>query len=253
MDWPSDPQIWAGLLTLTALEIVLGIDNLVFIAVLAGRVRVERQALARRLGLVLALGTRLALLGGISWIASLTQPLLVVAAHAFSWRDLIMIAGGLFLLYKGTVEIHTRIEGDAYLSADTSGRAAFLGIVLQIALLDIVFSLDSVITAVGMVSHLPVMIAAVVIAIGVMLLAADATAAFVERHPTVKMLVFSFLLLIGTTLIADGFGMHVPKGYIYAAIGFSAGVEALNQIAGRRKRLRTGPARSGTGAPQGSR
>jgi len=237
MDWLSDPQIWAGLLTLTALEIVLGIDNLVFIAVLVARVRPAHQALARRLGLGLALGTRLALLGTISWIAHLTAPVLTLAGHGFSWRDLILISGGLFLVYKGTTEIHTRVEGETH-AVGTPPPAALFSIVLQIALLDIVFSLDSVITAVGMVSHLPVMVAAVVIAMGVMLLASGPTAAFVERHPTVKMLVFSFLLLIGMTLLADGFGMHVPKGYIYAAIGFSAGVEALNQIAGRRQRMR---------------
>lgn len=251
MDWLSDPQIWAGLLTLTALEIVLGIDNLVFIAVLVGRVKGERQALARKLGLALALVTRLMLLGGITWFAKLTEPVLVIAAHTLSWRDVIMIGGGLFLLYKGTSEIHTRLEGDGYATTEAPGRTSLAGAILQIALLDVVFSLDSVITAVGMVSHLPIMIAAVVIAVAVMFLAASATTAFVERHPTVKMLVFSFLLLIGMTLIADGFGMHVPKGYIYAAISFSAGVEILNQLASRRQRARV--ARShGAGAPQGT-
>ncbi len=243
MDWLTDPQIWAGLLTLTALEIVLGIDNLVFIAVLVARVRPEHQALARRLGLGLALGTRLALLGAISWLARLTAPVLTVAGQDFSWRDLILIAGGLFLVYKGTTEIHTRVEGETH-SVGTTARAALIGVVAQIAVLDVVFSLDSVITAVGMVNELPVMIAAVVIAIGVMLVASGPTTVFVERHPTVKMLVFSFLLLIGMTLVADGFGMHVPRGYIYAAIGFSAMVEALNQLAGRRQRTRSADAPS---------
>jgi predicted tellurium resistance membrane protein TerC len=252
MDWLSDPQIWAGLLALTALEIVLGIDNLVVIAVLVGRVKVERQALARKLGLTVALGTRLALLGGITWFAKLTEPVLAIAARAFSWRDLIMICGGLFLLYKGTSEIHTRLEGDGYATGQAPGRTGLAGVILQIALLDLVFSLDSVITAVGMVSHLPIMIAAVVIAVAVMVLAASATTAFIERHPTVKMLVFSFLLLIGMTLIADGFGMHVPKGYIYAAIGFSAGVETLNQFVSRRQRARVARA-PGTTAPQATR
>jgi predicted tellurium resistance membrane protein TerC len=238
MNWVIDPQIWAGLLTLTALEIVLGIDNLVFIAVIVARVRAEHQALARKLGLALALGTRLALLGGITWIAGLTKPLIAIAGLAFSWRDLIMITGGLFLLYKGTIEIHKRMEGDSHSVSEAKSHQGLPGVILQIALLDIVFSLDSVITAVGMVSHLPTMIAAVVIAIGVMLLAAGATTAFVERHPTVKMLAFSFLLLIGMTLVADGFGIHVPKGYIYAAVGFSAAVEALNQLASRRRRTR---------------
>ena len=203
------------------------------------------------MGLALALGTRLTLLGGITWIAKLTEPVLVIAAHALSWRDLIMIGGGLFL-YKGTSEIHTRLEGDGYATTEAPGRTSLAGAILQIAWLDVVFSLDSVITAVGMVSHLPIMIAAVVIAVAVMVLAASATTAFVERHPTVKMLVFSFLLLIGMTLIADGFGMHVPKGYIYAAISFSAGVEMLNQFARRRQRARV--ARShGADAPQGTR
>lgn len=238
MDWLIDPQLWAGLLTLTALEIVLGIDNLVFIAVLVARVRPRHQALARRLGLGLALGTRLLLLAGISWIAQLTAPVFTVAGRGFSWRDLILIGGGLFLVWKGTAEIHDRVEGESHAPGAAAPHAGLYGIVLQIAVLDIVFSLDSVITAVGMVSQLPVMIAAVVIAMGVMLLASGPTTDFVERHPTVKMLVFSFLLLIGMTLLADGFGMHVPKGYIYAAIGFSAGVEFLNQLAGRRQRMR---------------
>jgi len=237
MDWLADPQIWAGLLTLTALEIVLGIDNLLFLAVIAARVRAEHQPLARKLGLGLALGTRLALLAGISWIAHLTQPVIAIAGHDFSWRDLILIGGGLFLVYKGTTEIHARVEGDHSVAEAPVVPAPLPGIVLQIALLDVVFSLDSVITAVGMVSHLPVMIAAVAIAMAVMLLAAGPTSDFVERHPTVKMLVFSFLLMIGMMLVADGFGVHVPKGYIYAAIGFSAGVEALNQIASRRQRM----------------
>ncbi|MDR3516613.1 MAG: TerC family protein [Azospirillaceae bacterium] len=235
MDWFADPQAWVGLLTLTALEIVLGIDNLLFLAVLAARVPAEHRALVRKLGLGLALGTRVALLAGISWIARLTQPVFSVAAHDFSWRDLILIGGGLFLVYKGTMEIHARVEGEHSVTGTPAVPAALPGIVLQIALLDTVFSLDSVITAVGMVSHLPVMIASVVIAMAVMLLASGPTADFVERHPTVKMLVFSFLLMIGMMLVADGFGMHVPKGYLYAAIGFSAGVEALNQIASRRR------------------
>ena len=173
MDWLSDPQIWAGLLTLTALEIVLGIDNLVFIAVLVGRVKGERQALARKLGLALALVTRLMLLGGITWFAKLTEPVLVIAAHTLSWRDVIMIGGGLFLLYKGTSEIHTRLEGDGYATTEAPGRTGLAGAILQIAWLDVVFSLDSVITAVGMVSHLPIMIAAVVIAVAVMVLGGE--------------------------------------------------------------------------------
>ncbi len=238
MEWLIDPQLWAGLLTLIALEVVLGIDNLVFIAVLVARVRPEQQALARKLGLSLALATRLVLLAGISWITRLTVSVVTFAGHSFSWRDLILIAGGLFLVFKGTTEIHRRVEGDSQAPDSTATHAELLGIVLQIAVLDIVFSLDSVITAVGMVTQLPVMIAGVVVAVAVMALASGPTTAFVERHPTVKMLVFSFLLLIGMTLLADGFGMHVPKGYIYAAIGFSTGVELLNQVAARRRRLR---------------
>lgn len=243
MDWLTDPKIWAGLPTLTALEIVLGIDNLLFLSVLVARVRAEQRPLARRLGLALALGARLALLAGISWIARLTQPVLTIADHGFSWRDAILIAGGLFLVYKGTTEIHARVEGESPPAEGSAGSGIALpGAVVQIALLDIVFSLDSVITAVGMVGQLPVMIAAVVIAMAVMVVASGPTAEFVERHPTVKMLVFSFLLMIGMTLVADGFGVYIPRGYIYAAIGFSAGVEMLNQMASRRQQTRRAPA-----------
>ncbi len=236
MDWLSDPQIWASLLTLTALEIVLGIDNLIFLSILAARLPPERQPIARQIGLVLALGLRLGLLAALTWIMRLTEPVVGVAGWAFSWRDLILIGGGLFLVYKGTGEIHARIEGAGEHAGAQAGRASLVGSVAQIALLDIVFSLDSVITAVGMANRLPVMMAAVVIAVGVMMVAAASVSGFVNRHPTVKMLALSFLLLIGMTLIADGFGAHVPKGYIYAAIGFSMLVELLNQLAGRNRR-----------------
>lgn len=236
MDWVSDPQHWISLLTLTALEIVLGIDNLIFLSILAGRLPPAQQPRARQVGLLLALGIRLALLTAISWLMGLTAPLFAVADHAFSWRDLILIGGGLFLVYKGTQEIHARIEGDGTHDEAVAKTAGFASTIVQIALLDVVFSLDSVITAVGMASELPIMIAAVMISIGVMLLAAAPVAGFVNRHPTVKMLALSFLLLIGMTLIADGFGAHVPKGYIYAAIGFSALVEMFNQLAGRRRK-----------------
>jgi predicted tellurium resistance membrane protein TerC len=249
MDWLADPKIWAGLPTLTALEIVLGIDNLLFLSVLVGRVRAEHRPLARKLGLALALGARLALLAGISWIAHLTQPVLTIAEHGYSWRDAILIAGGLFLVYKGTTEIHARVEGESLAAEGSAGSSRLPGIVLQIAVLDVVFSLDSVITAVGMVSQLPVMIAAVVIAMAVMLVASGPVAEFVERHPTVKMLVFSFLLMIGMTLVADGFGMYIPRGYIYAAIGFSAGVEMLNQMASRRQHARRNIAPSDDALP----
>jgi len=238
MDWLADPQVWASLLTLTLLEVVLGIDNLVFLSLLAARLPPARQARARQVGLMIALGTRLVLLAAISWIIRLTAPVFAIAGQDFSWRDLILIGGGLFLLYKGTQEIHARIEGEGeHDAAGPARHASFGATILQIGLLDIVFSLDSVITAVGMANQLPIMIAAVVIAMGVMLVASGPVSAFVNRHPTVKMLALSFLLLIGMVLIADGFGAHVPKGYIYAAIGFSLLVEMLNQLVGRRRRV----------------
>ena len=237
MDWLSDPQIWASLLTLTALEIVLGIDNIVFIAILAGRLPEERRAQARRVGLALALITRLALLASIAWIIGLTDPLFELRGHPVSWRDIILIAGGLFLIYKGTREIHERLEGEEPHEAATKAAASFGSVVAQIMVLDIVFSLDSVITAVGMANELWVMATAVVIAVVIMLAASGPLSAFVDRHPTVKMLALSFLLLIGMALVADGAGFHLPKGYIYAAIAFSVAVEALNQLAARRRKL----------------
>ena len=239
MEWLSDPQIWAGLLTLTALEIVLGIDNLVFITILAGRLPAERQNRARQVGLALALVTRLALLGSIAWIIGLTQPIFELFGHAVSWRDVILIGGGFFLLYKGTREIHRRLEGDTPREDAARDGTSFGTVIVQIVLLDIVFSLDSVITAVGMANEFWVMAVAVVIAVFIMLAASGPLSDFVNRHPTVKMLALSFLLLIGMTLVADGAGLHVPKGYIYAAIGFSVGVEALNQLAARRRRRHT--------------
>jgi predicted tellurium resistance membrane protein TerC len=235
MESLNDPQIWASLVTLTALEIVLGVDNLVFIAIVAGRLPPERQNRARQVGLALALITRLALLASIVWIISLTRPLFDLFGQPVSWRDIVLIAGGLFLLYKGTREIHRRLEGDER-EAAAGGRASFAGVVAQIMLLDIVFSLDSVITAVGMANELWVMATAIIIAVAIMLVASKPLAEFVERHPTVKMLALSFLLLIGMTLIAEGAGFDVPKGYIYAAIGFSVAVETLNQFATRRGR-----------------
>src|SRR4051794_27316726 len=238
MEWLADPNIWASLVTLTALEIVLGIDNLVFIAILVGRLPEDRRDSARRLGLALAVLSRLALLASIAWIIGLTAPVFELFDHAFSWRDIILIAGGLFLLYKGTREIHERLEGenDGEHASVAQAPASFGGVLAQIMVLDIVFSLDSVITAVGMANELWVMATAVILAVLIMLAASGPLARFVDRHPTIKMLALSFLLLIGTTLVADGIGFHVPKGYIYAAIGFSVGVEALNQIAARRRR-----------------
>jgi predicted tellurium resistance membrane protein TerC len=239
MEWLFDLEIWASLLTLTALEIVLGIDNLVFIAILAARLPAEQQNRARQIGLALALLTRLALLASIAWIIGLTRPLFELFGHPVSWRDIVLVAGGLFLLYKGTREIHHTLEAEEPAGEEPERRrTSFVGVVMQIMLLDIVFSLDSVITAVGMANTLWVMATAIIIAVAIMLAASGPLAEFVQRHPTVKMLALSFLMLIGMTLIADGAGLHVPKGYIYAAIGFSVGVEALNQLAARRRRSR---------------
>ncbi len=234
MEWLTDPQIWLGLLTLTTLEIVLGIDNLVFIAVLVEKLPPDQRTRARRIGIAFALITRLALLSVIAWIVGLTAPLFTLFDHPVSWRDLILIGGGLFLLYKATREIHESLEG-AEGEASAKVHAGFAAAVTQIAILDIIFSLDSVITAVGMADHLWVMATAIVIAVIIMLVASGPVSSFVQRHPTVKMLALAFLLLIGTTLIADGFGVHVPKGYIYAAMGFSVLVEGLNLLAKRRR------------------
>jgi predicted tellurium resistance membrane protein TerC len=234
----ADPQLWASLLTLTVMEIVLGVDNLVLLAVMADRLPEGRRGAARRIGLLAALGTRLALLFSITWIMRLTTPVIELLWHSFSWRDLILITGGLFLVYKGTREIHHKIEGEEQTETSPARHAGFVATIVQIALLDVVFSLDSVITAVGMANRLAIMVAAVVIAVGIMMLASGPVAGFINRHPTVKMLALSFLLLIGMTLIGDGFGAHIPKGYIYAAMGFSALVEALNQAAARRRRGR---------------
>jgi predicted tellurium resistance membrane protein TerC len=227
MGWITSPEAWVGLLTLTVLEIVLGIDNIIFISILAGKLPAERQGRARRVGLLGAMLTRIALLAALAWIVRLTAPLFTVFGHGVSGRDLILLAGGLFLLAKSTREIHDGLEGDAG-RANPKVRATFASVVGQIMVLDIVFSLDSVITAVGMARHLPVMITAVVLAVGVMLFAAGPISDFVHRHPTIKMLALSFLLLIGVSLIADGLGQHIGKGYIYFAMGFSVLVEMLN-------------------------
>jgi len=227
MSWITSPEAWVGLLTLTVLEIVLGIDNIIFISILAGKLPAERQGRARRVGLLGAMLTRIALLAALAWIVRLTAPLFTVFGHGVSGRDLILLAGGLFLLAKSTREIHDGLEGDAG-RANPKVRATFASVVGQIMVLDIVFSLDSVITAVGMARHLPVMITAVVLAVGVMLFAAGPISDFVHRHPTIKMLALSFLLLIGVSLIADGLGQHIGKGYIYFAMGFSVLVEMLN-------------------------
>ncbi|WP_130099831.1 TerC family protein [Siccibacter turicensis] len=231
MEWIADPSIWAGLVTLVVIELVLGIDNLVFIAILAEKLPRELRDRARVTGLILAMLMRLVLLASISWLVTLTTPLFTVKGLSFSARDLIMLLGGLFLLFKATVELNERLEGkDSHNPTQRSG-AKFWAVVAQIVVLDAVFSLDSVITAVGMVDHLPVMMAAVVIAISVMLLASKALTRFVNNHPTIVILCLSFLLMIGFSLVADGFGFHIPKGYLYAAIGFSVMIEALNQLA----------------------
>lgn len=239
MEWLSDPQLWISLLTLAALEIVLGIDNLVFLTILSDRLPEPQRPLARKLGLAFALITRLALLASLSWIVGLVDPVFTVWGHAVSWRDIILIGGGLFLLTKATHEIHGSLEGeeeDGHGGAVKAAAAGFAATIIQIGILDIVFSLDSVITAVGMVDQLEVMAAAVIIAVIVMLVAAGPLSAFVSAHPTVKMLALSFLLLVGMALIADGLGFHIPKGYLYFAMGFSVLVEALNLIARKRRK-----------------
>ncbi|HEV8177758.1 MAG TPA: TerC family protein [Gemmatimonadales bacterium] len=227
MDWITSPEAWIALLTLTVLEIVLGIDNVVFISILAGKLPADQQAKARRLGLGLAMFMRIALLFSITLIIKLTAPLFTVLGEEISGRDLVLIVGGLFLLTKSTREIHERLEGE---DSETSvkARPSLISTLIQIMFLDIVFSLDSVITAVGMAEDLGVMIAAVVIAVGFMMVFASPVSAYVDRHPTVKMLALSFLLLIGLALIADGLNQHIPKGYIYFAMAFSVGVEILN-------------------------
>ena len=231
MEFLMDPSIWIGLLTLVVLEIVLGIDNLVFIAILADKLPPKQRDKARLIGLTLALFMRLGLLSVISWMVTLTKPLFSIADFSFSGRDLIMLLGGIFLLFKATTELHERLENRQHDAGHGKGYASFWVVVLQIVVLDAVFSLDAVITAVGMVNHLPVMMAAVVIAMMVMLLASKPLTRFVNQHPTVVVLCLSFLLMIGLSLVAEGFGFHIPKGYLYAAIGFSITIEFFNQVA----------------------
>jgi predicted tellurium resistance membrane protein TerC len=230
------PEIWIAFLTLTALELVLGIDNIIFISILVDRLPRDRQETARRLGLFLAMFMRIGLLLVLSWIVGLTEPLLRVMDVAISGRDLILIAGGLFLIWKSTREVHQLLEGEEG-EASHQVAASFAAVIAQIMLIDLVFSLDSIITAVGMVSQVAVMIAAVVASVGLMMLFAAAIGRFVSDHPTIKMLALSFLVVVGVVLIADGFGHHVPKGYIYFAMAFSVGVEMLN-IRMRKKRVK---------------
>ena len=226
-DWLADPSAWVALGTLTVLEIVLGVDNIIFISILAGKLPADQQAKARRLGLLLAMITRILLLFSIAWIIRLTAPWFTVFGHAFSGRDLILLVGGLFLIAKATHEIHDKLEGE---EGHGSARvaASFMSVIIQIMLLDIVFSLDSVITAVGMADDLGVMVTAVIIAVGVMMLSAGAISGFVDRHPTVKILALSFLILIGVSLTAESFHQEIPKGYIYFAMAFSVFVEMIN-------------------------
>lgn len=227
MDWITNPESWIALLTLTSLEVVLGIDNIIFISILAGKLPADQQNTARQVGLALAMFVRIALLFSLSWVIGLTEPLFTMMERGISGRDLILLGGGLFLLGKATYEIHERLEGEEG-HASAKVTASFTSVIIQILLLDIVFSLDSVITAVGMVDELPIMIAAVIIAVAIMLLSARSVSEFVERHPTVKMLALSFLLLIGFSLVVEGLHQHIPKGYIYFAMGFSVFVEMLN-------------------------
>jgi predicted tellurium resistance membrane protein TerC len=227
MDWLSDPQAWIGFLTLTVLEIVLGIDNIIFISILCGKLPPEQQAKARRIGLSLALIMRILLLLSISWVIRMRRPLVSAVGYDISGRDLVLLVGGLFLLGKSTMEIHDKLEG-AEGHASAKGGPSFTSVLIQIMLLDIVFSLDSVITAVGMVTQIPVMVAAVVVAVGFMMAFAGPVSDFVQRHPTVKMLALSFLLMIGVMLVAEGLHHHIPRGYVYFAMAFSVLVEMLN-------------------------
>ncbi len=228
MEWLTDPDIWIGLLTLTALEVVLGIDNIIFISILAGRLPRAQQPRARQLGLAGAFVTRVLLLLSIAWLVRLTRPLFAILGHGFSGRDLILLVGGLFLIGKATYEIHGKLEGEEQTDEEKRAARSLWAVVTQIMLIDIIFSLDSVITAVGMVESVAIMIVANVIALGIMLAAAGPIARFVDLHPTIKMLALAFLVLIGTNLVAESLGTHIPKGYTYFAMAFSVAVEMLN-------------------------
>lgn len=243
MEWITDSQIWISLITLTALEIILGIDNIVVISLLSSKLPVERQRSARMTGIGLAVITRILFLLSITWIASLTDPLLHLFGHPISARDMILIIGGLFLIWKGTHEIHAAFDS-THDKASVSGKSTMAAVVTQILVLDIIFSIDSVITAVGMAQEVGVMIAAVIIALMLMLVASEAISAFIHRHPSLKILALSFLLMIGLTLVAEGMSFHIPKGYIYFAMGFSAAVETLNIMTGTRRAKRSSSSRS---------
>jgi predicted tellurium resistance membrane protein TerC len=242
VEFLTDPQVWLAFLTLTALEIVLGIDNIIFISILVGRLPPEQRARGRTIGLALAMITRILLLLSITWVMGLSAELFSILGRGISGRDLILFGGGLFLLAKSTLEIHHSLEGGEQEQRDAKGRATFTSVIIQIAIIDIVFSLDSVITAVGMADHVEVMIAAVIVAVLMMMFLAGPISDFVDRHPTIKMLALSFLILIGVALIGEGLGFHIPKGYIYFAMAFSVAVEMLNiQVRKRMSRPREEP------------
>ena len=239
LEWIADPSAWVALATLTLLEIVLGIDNIIFISILVGRLPEAQRQKARILGLGLAMGTRILLLLSLAWVMRLTEPLFTVLGEAISGRDLILLVGGLFLIAKSTHEIHQSLEGAAEEAGVVSKTAGFLSPLVQIAILDIIFSLDSVITAVGMADHVPVMVLAIIIAVGVMMFAAKAIGDFVDTHPTIKMLALSFLILVGVALMAEGLDLHIPKGYIYFAMAFSLVVEMINiRLRGHQERAK---------------
>jgi predicted tellurium resistance membrane protein TerC len=232
----ADPTAWVALITLIIMEIVLGIDNLVFVSILSNRVAAEQRQSAQRIGLGLALLMRLALLLVLAWVISLTEPVFTALGHTFSWKDLILVAGGLFLVYKATTEMHERIEPAGNMKMESSAHPSHLGLgtaVMEICALNLVFSLDSIVTAIGMTTEIPIMMVAVIVSVGLMIVAAAPLSQFISRRPTVVMLALGFLLMIGMTLIADGFGLHVPKGYIYGAMAFSGFVEVMNQLARR--------------------
>ncbi|MBL0501168.1 TerC family protein [Aeromonas caviae] len=239
LEWIADPSAWVALATLTLLEIVLGIDNIIFISILVGRLPEAQRQKARILGLGLAMGTRILLLLSLAWVMRLTEPLFTVLGEAISGRDLILLVGGLFLIAKSTHEIHQSLEGASEEAGVVSKTAGFLSTLVQIAILDIIFSLDSVITAVGMADHVPVMVLAIIIAVGVMMFAAKAIGDFVDTHPTIKMLALSFLILVGVALMAEGLDLHIPKGYIYFAMAFSLVVEMINiRLRGHQERAK---------------
>lgn len=236
MEWISDPAIWASLATLTAMEIILGIDNIVFISVLVSRLPEKQADQARKIGLALALVARIAMLAILAWIIGLTQPLFTAFGQDFAWRDVILIAGGLFLLYKATHEIHDAVEDPHGDDIKSNAGVTFMAIIGQIVVIDIVFSVDSIVTAIGMAQHVPVMIAAVTIAMFVMYVGSIPISKFIADHPTTKMLALAFLMLIGMSLVADGIGFHIPKGYIYFAMAFATGVESINILISLRKK-----------------